>query len=535
MKKIKQWGIIASASLFLLAGCQKTVEVKQEENFPCAQYAREEKPSKDEVLRDPVKADHEALSAYHAVYEIFVGSFNDTNGDGIGDLNGITEKLEYIKELGFDAIWLTPIHPSPTYHKYDVKDYRAIDPQFGTMTDYERLIQEAHKHEIKILQDLVINHVSVEHQWFQDVLKNGKKSPYCSYFMLKQDGANYQGDADKWYPVGKDNLKYYASFWEGMPELRLTHREVLNTVKENIGFWQDKGVDGFRLDAVGVFFNPGEYPNEYGANVYDMVNTVKQLHTSALTKNKGTYFVTEAWDAANFIAPLYAATDSSFNFELGKGMMGSVRGTLAKDYKEAYLKSHTEYQRAFSEYTDAIFLTNHDQNRVASYLPTQEEQKLAASILLMSPGIPYVYYGEEIAMQGVKPDELIREPMKWTDTQMTNPGIWKNGLKYNRETVSVERQKQDPNSLWNHYKKMNDVRKRLGNIQNARISFIDIDPKVIAYTMNQTLVLHNLSPETKTLRFAELSKVKSVLVGPTLRDGQITLPARTTFVAEIQK
>lgn len=525
-------GLLGTVAV-LMTGCVSQSQ-SAPESFECATYKRTEIPTRENTIQEPAKMSAESQKQYQSVYQIFVASFNDTNNDGVGDLKGITEKLDYIQDLGFSAIWLTPVHPSSTYHKYDVADYQAIDPQFGTLADYETLIEEAHKRNIRIIQDLVINHVSTEHPWFQDLAQKGKESQYCSYFVLKQKDATYSDTGNHWYPI-KDGLAYYASFWEKMPELRLGHPEVKKELDKNIAFWQQKGVDGFRLDATGVFFNPGEYPKEYEANRYDSVNIVKYLHKEALKRNKDTYFVTETWDTADAVAPFYAAADSSFNFDLAKATLSTVRGTIAEDYKQAYLSSKKANEGVYSNYTDATFLTNHDQNRVAESLPTLEEQKMAASILLTTPGIPYVYYGEEIGMKGAKPDESIREPMKWGATQFTNPLIWKNGVTLNQTTKSQQEQAQDMNSLYIHYKKMLTLRKQLGNIQNARLSFIETEPQILAYTMDKTLVVHNLSDTNKTITDTILTKTDKVLYGDVKIVGSaVELSGKETFVITLQ-
>lgn len=535
MKPWKKVALLGSSSLFLLTGCfAQTKPETSKETFPCASYKRDVKPSKETILNNPIKISEEGQKQYNAVYEIFVSSFNDTNNDGIGDIKGITEKLDYIKELGFSAIWLTPVHPSPTYHKYDVADYRAIDPQFGTLSDYEQLISEAHKRDMRVVQDLVINHVSTEHQWFKDLQEKGKESQYCSYFVLKQKDVKYRKSGASWYGLGKDDLNYYASFWEKMPELRLGNPDVQNAIDQNIAFWQQKGVDGFRLDAAGVYFSSGEYPNDYEANQYDAVNVVKHLHAEALKRNPNTYFVTETWETSEFVAPFFAAADSSFNFDLAKSTLSSVRSTSAEEYKTAYKASQNAYEKIHKSYADATFLTNHDQDRVASILPTIQEQKMAASILLTTPGVPYVYYGEEIGMKGVKPDESIREPMKWNKTQFTNPTIWKNGLQYNKELPSLQEQMNDGQSLYTHYKNMLKIRKQLGDMQYAKLTFINVDPNVLAYQVNNKLVIHNLSDKTKTLSNDILLKIKQTLLeGAKIQGNQIELAGKSTFVAEL--
>lgn len=533
---MKRWikiSILGTVGI-LMGGCVAQSQ-KPQETFPCATYQRDESPTKEKTIKDPVKMSTDAKQKYGTVYEIFVGSFHDTNNDGIGDLKGITEKLDYIKELGFDALWLTPVHPSSTYHKYDVIDYQAIDSQFGTLQDYETLISEAHKRGMRIIQDLVINHVSIEHPWFQDLVKKGRESQYCSYFVLRQKDASYKNLGDYWYPMN-DGLAYYASFWEKMPELRLGNPAVQQELDKNIAFWQQKGVDGFRLDASGVYFNPDEYPSSYEANRYDSIQLVKYLHAEALKRNPETYFVTETWDTADAVAPFYAASDASFNFDLAKATLSTVRGTIAEDYKATYASTKKANEAIYAQYTDAVFLTNHDQNRVASVLPTLAEQKLAASILLTTPGTAYVYYGEEIGMKGEKPDESIREPMKWGNTQFNNPAIWKNNPMMNQMTQSQQEQAQNPNSLYTHYKKMLATRQKMGSLQQSRLIFLDADPMVLAYQVNQTLVIHNLSPKNKIFTENMLMKATETLFGDAKVTGNtVELSGQSTLIVKLSE
>ena len=200
-------------------------------------------------------------------YEILVCSFCDSNGDGIGDLNGIRSKLDYIKDLGFDAIWLTPVHPSATYHKYDVDDYCAIDPTFGTIEDYEALLKECHGRDIRVYMDLVLNHTSDEHEWFRAATDYLQELPsgwepdtsYCKYY----DYYNFSREAKNGYAhIEGTEWFYEAGFWSEMPDLNLSSEAVRAEIKDIMSFWLDKGVDGFRLDAVTSYF-----ANDQGANI----------------------------------------------------------------------------------------------------------------------------------------------------------------------------------------------------------------------------------------------------------------------------
>ena len=192
---------------------------------------------------------------YRTTYEIFVGSFCDSDGDGIGDLNGIRSKLDYIEGLGFNALWLTPVHPSSTYHKYDVDDYYAIDPSFGTMEDYEALLKECHDRGIKVYLDLVLNHTSDDHGWFRAASDYLHELPadwdpdpsYCKYF----DYYNFKREPADGYTQLEGTGWYYESrFWSEMPDLNLSSEAVRKEIRGIMMYWLEKGADGFRLDAV---------------------------------------------------------------------------------------------------------------------------------------------------------------------------------------------------------------------------------------------------------------------------------------------
>ena len=206
-------------------------------------------------------SDMQTEDNYRTWYEIFVYSFCDSDGDGVGDLQGVISKLDYLQELGVNGIWLMPIHPSPTYHKYDVTDYDAIDPQYGTMADFDQLMQACQARDIHVILDLVLNHTSVEHPWFQtaaDYLRtlepgqepDGNQCPYVDYYFFDQEPKT----AD-YYPVEGTSWQYEGKFWSGMPDLNLDNPALREEIKSIMAFWMGKGVSGFRLDAAKEFFS----------------------------------------------------------------------------------------------------------------------------------------------------------------------------------------------------------------------------------------------------------------------------------------
>ena len=350
-------------------------------------------------------------------YEIFVSSFCDSNGDGTGDLNGVRSKLDYIEDLGFDAIWLTPVHPSATYHKYDVDDYYAIDPSFGTMEDYEVLLKECHDRGICVYMDLVLNHTSEEHEWFRAAsdylheLPSGWEpdTSYCRYF----DYYNFSRQAQDGYAYLEGTEWFYeAGFWSEMPDLNLSSEAVKAEIRDIMAFWLGKGVDGFRLDAVTSY-----YTNDTNANT----EFLRYLKETAGSIDPDCYIVGEAWTDSDTIAALYTSgIDSLFEFPFA-GEGGLIAGTLngssrASDYVDGMVQTEEKYGRANPGYTGAPFYTNHDMNRSASYYPQDNGPvtKMAYAMSLFMTGNAFVYYGEEIGMDGAGKDENKRAPMYWS-------------------------------------------------------------------------------------------------------------------------
>jgi len=382
-----------------------------------------------------------------AFYEIFVRSFNDSNGDGIGDFNGITQKLDYLQELGINAIWLMPIHPSPSYHGYDVINYYAVNSQYGTMDDFKNLLNEAHQRDIKIIIDLVLNHTSSQHPFFVDA-NSGTDSEHRDWYVWSDtSGGNYWHEGNGGY--------YYGYFWSGMPDLNYRNAEVTQQMYEMTHYWlNDIGIDGFRIDAA-------KHLIEEGAQLENTEAThewFKDYYTFYKNEEPNAYTVGEIYGAGAFIATKYSEQmDHIFNFEVASGIINSVNGESNSGINSAW--NFTLQDITTGDY--ATFLTNHDQNRVMSVLNGNEQKaKLAAVMLLTSPGTPFIYYGEEIGMQGKKPDEDIRLPMQWnTDANagFTTGSPWRMpDPKY--IDVNVEKQEADASSLLNLYRTLAKLR-----------------------------------------------------------------------------
>jgi glycosidase len=388
-------------------------------------------------------------------YEIFVRSFYDSDGDGIGDFNGITARLDYLQELGVRGLWLMPINPSPSYHGYDVTDYYAVNPEYGTMQDFENLLEEAHKRDIKVIMDLVLNHTSSQHPWFQSALK--ADSEYHDWYKWSESDPGTSGPwgQQTWYKASND-LYYYAIFWDQMPDLNYDNETVQEEVKKITSFWlKDVGVDGFRLDAVRYLAEDQKLADAASnhALLIEWGEYYRSVHPEAFT-------VGEAWtDNAN-VKP-YVSTDkeldAAFNFDLSTATLKSLNE--GNNASVRFVLQTTV--RDFPQQDNANFLTNHDMPRVMNQLGgNQDKAKAAAGIVLTAPGIPFVYYGEEIGMSGTKPDELIRTPMQWTGEKgagFSEGPPWE-PVHSDFTTINVADQTGESTSLLEHYRKLIQLR-----------------------------------------------------------------------------
>lgn len=392
-------------------------------------------------------------------YEIFVRSFYDSDGDGIGDLQGVAAKLDYLQELGVGGIWLMPILASPSYHGYDTTDYYAINPDYGTLEDLQHLLAEAKKRDIRVIMDLVVNHSSSEHPWFKEALAD-ETSPYRSWytFVSAQDKVPADGavDGNPWHSY--DGGRYLGIFWGGMPDLNFDEPAVRQEMIQIGQYWLEQGLDGFRLDAAkhifGDFKSTASLPEVQTAN-----QTWWQEFRQGLNEvNPDAYLIGEVWDSASIIAPYFdQALDSAFHFDLAGKLLGAARNESDPDLAFSLGRIYRAYEQSSGgSFLDAPFLSNHDQNRVMSVLNGNvDHAKMAAALLLTLPGTPYLYYGEEIGMKGVKPDEYIREPMLWYADPAggTGQSNWL-ASRHNREAgaVSVVSQEGVEGSLLEHYR-----------------------------------------------------------------------------------
>ncbi len=423
---------------------------------------------------------------YRTTYEIFVYSFCDSNGDGIGDLDGVTKMLDYINDgddttdtdLGCNEIWLMPVAPSTTYHKYDVTDYCDIDPEYGTLEDFDELVSACHDRGIRVIVDTVFNHSSDEHKWFTEAAEYLKEHPgitfedgdYSASFYIDCPKLSYyifsNEKKDGYEPLSGTDYYYEARFWSKMPDLNLDSSSVRDELSRITQFWTDHGVDGFRLDATTYYYTGDDTRN---------IEFMTWLNDTVKSQNKDAYIVGEAWTSSATYSKYYeSGIDSFFDFDFAgsEGVIAGVaRGTTpASRYGEALVKNQELLDSVSTDAIDAPFYTNHDMARSAGYFTgkgSEDKMKLSAALNLLMPGNAFIYYGEELGMKGSGKDENKRAPMYWTAGAGADGGDSPSWLsdaadgmckgpkamdRFDMKYPALDEQMADPYSIYNYYK-----------------------------------------------------------------------------------
>lgn len=417
---------------------------------------------------------------YRTFYEIFVYSFYDSDEDGIGDLQGVIQKLDYLNDgdnstdtdLGINGIWLMPIMQSTTYHKYDTMDYMSIDWQYGKMEDFDALLAECDRRDIDVIIDLAMNHSSSKHPWFQQAVEylkglpegeepDSAECPYVEYYHFSQEPAS------GYSPVTGTDWYYEARFWSEMPDLNLTNESVRKEFEAIVDFWLGKGVDGFRLDAVKEFVTGSVEENtEILAWFNDYVKSV----------NPDAYIVCECWTEVNTYAQYYASgVDSMFDFDFAdkSGIIANIvsgKGEAAS-YGRAQVTRQELYAQYNPDYISAPFYTNHDMGRSAGYYAGENspaQTKMAQALNLLMSGNAFIYYGEELGMKGSGIDENKRAPMYWSkDENATGMCDGPEAMEsFDMKFDSLEEQSEDNASIYNYVKDV--IRLRNQNPEIAR-------------------------------------------------------------------
>ncbi|MGM1045842.1 MAG: alpha-glucosidase [Bacillota bacterium] len=530
-----------------------------------------------------------------AFYEIYMPSFCDGNGDGIGDFPGITSKLDYLQELGIGGIWLTPFYKSPKIDNgYDISDYYAIDPDYGTMADFERFIKEAHRRDIRVIVDLVLNHTSSAHPWFQES-RSSIDSPKRDWYIWKspvnQGFPNnwesfFGGTAWEWDQHTEQY--YYHAFAKEQVDLNWANPEVRQAMKDVMGFWLDKGIDGFRLDVINFLKVSGEFQDnpydEKGEQIHkydqDQDGILEMLGEICryVHQREGIFMVGEVGSEAMEILRRYSGNgllDVVFNFNLGS------QGLFQPDQLFKELKLMEEMHGP--DQIPTLFFSSHDMQRHISRFgegnAELEEQraKLMATLMLTAKGVPFIYYGDELGMrnhiadriedmrdvQGLghyevalkngrteeeaftiaraKSRDYSRSPMQWNGERYggfsdREPWI---GMGPGYEQIHAEAQLLQGDSIYAFYKKLLSLRKQHDSLSNGAYVKLDQLGSAIVYTKrsgnDEALVLLQFGNEPLQLNLSDWSDQKLKLIAasqePKLLDGaRVNVPPHTALV-----
>ena len=471
------------------------------------------------------------------VYQIYPRSFKDSNGDGIGDINGIREKLDYLKELGIDVIWLSPVYKSPNDDNgYDISDYCDIMDEFGTMEDMDNLLKEANERGIKILMDLVVNHTSDEHKWFIEA-KKSKDNEYRDYYIWRDPvdgnepndlGSTFSGSA--WQYDETTGQYYLHLFSKKQPDLNWENGKVRNEVYKMMNFWVDKGIGGFRMDVIDLI---GKVPDEMITGNGPKLHEYLQEMNKAALEGKDLLTVGETWGATPDVAKLYSNPERKelsmvFQFEhIGLDQIEGkekwdVKSLELLDLKKVLSKWQTELE---GQGWNSLFWNNHDLPRIVSRWGNDKEYriesaKMLATLLHGMKGTPYIYQGEELGMTNVRFDDIndyndieslnmykdrlskgyshneimesiyakgrdnARTPMQWDDSEnagFTTGTPWL-AVNKNYDKINAKQCLQDENSIFNHYKKLIDIRKNNDTIIYGDYKLLcEDDENIFAY------------------------------------------------------
>lgn len=505
------------------------------------------------------------------IYQIYPKSFQDSNGDGIGDIPGIISRLEYLEKLGIDAIWLSPVYLSPGIDNgYDISDYQKIDPQYGTMKDMDNLIKEAKKHHIRIVMDLVVNHTSDQHPWFVEA-KKSQDNPYRDFYIWRDpiDGhepndlkSAFSGSA--WKFDEKTGQYYLHFFADQQPDLNWKNPELRNKVYDMMNYWIDKGISGFRMDVIELIGkDPDQKIRENGLMLHPYLKEMNE-HTFA---NKDMMTVGETWNATPKIAEEYsdpARHELSMVFQFENQALDQepgkekwdVRPLDLGELKKVLIKWQTEID--FNHAWNSLFWENHDIPRVISRWGNDQEYrvqcaKMFAIILHLMRGTPYIYNGEEIGMtncpvksidevediesinmyherleQGYKRADLInsinvkgrdnaRRPMQWSNEEnagFTSGNPWLK-VNPNYQKINVKAALADPDSIFYTYQKLIKLRHENPVVVDGDFELVEnTGDSVLAFWRKlgseKWLIVANLSGERQ--RFNLDNDFKEVLI-----------------------
>ncbi len=486
---------------------------------------------------------------YRTFYEIFVYSFCDSDGDGIGDLKGVESKLDYLTGLGITGIWLMPIHPSQSYHKYDVRDYYAIDGQYGTMEDFESLVAACHERGIKVITDLVLNHTGDDHEWFLAAcdylraLPEGAQPdpavcPYVDYYYFVPTGSA----VGAYYEIEGSAWSYEGQFSPDMPDLNWACEAMRAELAEIMEFWLvEKEVDGFRLDAAKEF---------YTGNVDKNIEVLSWIQTTATAIKPDAYLVAEVWDSYSNLKRYYeSGITSIFDFPYGNSTGAIVKTVNAAGKADTVAKlaanwatTDAGYRAANPDYIGAPFLSNHDVGRIGSFFSGDvNEIKMGAAMNLLMSGSCFVYYGEELGMPGSGNDPSKRAPFVWSSESPTEDttglppecSLPENGYPLGGLAEQVD----DDGSVYNYYRQVIALRNTIPAIARGAVTAEDaLNKNCVAavrksWNGEECILLFNVNTEAAAVDltgYEGWTLAAAVVTGGeavTAENGTLTMPA----------
>ena len=417
-------------------------------------------------------------------YEIFVRSFADSDGDGLGDLKGILQHFDHLNDgkpggddLGVDLLWLMPIHPSPSYHGYDVTDYQGVRAQYGSPADFEALTQLAHSRGVKVVIDLVVNHSSSQHPWFLDAKSKGPKEDWYVWRNTPAEPAwkqPWSGGGKVWHV--SDKRWYYGVFSQGMPDLNLQNPLVGQAITAAADVWLQRGADGFRLDAVRYLVETGAGPGQQDSPA--TLAWWKEFSSHVAQKAPQSLLVAEAWASGAVTAKYHSqgGLAMTFDFDLQSSLVSALQGGIGDGVRTVTCQHDTLLGAAAAAAGRGTFLSNHDQLRWTQAIADPALRKVAAALLFFVPGTPFLYYGDEIAAENgpTKDDIDKRLPMAWDASPkggFTTGTPW--AAMTEHATANVATQLANPQSQLRWVQKLAGLRRAHPVLQRGKLGWLD--------------------------------------------------------------
>lgn len=471
---MRTWGLLAWSMLILATGCFPVGTAQDTQDTPADTKALDVPPP-------PFRLEGADWYRDAVFYHVWVRSFRDTDGDGIGDLQGVIEGLDHVASLGVDAIWLSPFYPTPYFDSgYDVADYTGVDPEYGTLADWDALLAEAHDRGIRIWGDLVLNHTSIAHPWFA-ASRRGPDDPKRDWYVWADAPAYHCPpiDAavfgeDPWAQDPASGAYYFHRFYPEQPDLNYRNPAVAEAMRDVARFWLDRGADGFRVDAITALYEdlPGTPEEAFRCDDHPETHAYLKTLRGVLDEYEGRAMLAEAWAKPGATAEYFGDGSDEFHMSFSRELVLAMQATFLYDNPGALVSAFAAAGEPLPDGAHwGLFLSNHDQPRImASVGDDHDRAAMAAVLLLTLPGTPFIYYGDEVGVTNgaevvVDHRDRSRTPMPWN----AEPGLgFTTGQTFwlapapGWETANVADQEGDPVSLLSLYRGLVALRRSSG-------------------------------------------------------------------------